>query len=109
MAGGLESMTNSPYLLPKARAGYRMGHGEVIDHMFYDGLQSPFDGELMGFFGERTAKHYKFSRTDQDAFAAESVRRSLAVSQKTAEAELDTFHNNQDASALDEPAAHKFF
>ena len=79
VAGGLESMTNSPYLLPKARAGYRMGHGEIIDHMFYDGLQSPFDGELMGTFGERTAKHYRFSRADQDAFAAESVRRSLAA------------------------------
>jgi len=79
VAGGLESMTNSPYLLPKARGGYRMGHGAVIDHMFYDGLQSPFDGELMGAFGERTAKHYQFSRADQDAFAAESVRRSLAA------------------------------
>jgi acetyl-CoA C-acetyltransferase len=79
VAGGLESMTNSPYLLPKARGGYRMGHGEVLDHMFYDGLQSPFDGELMGYFGERTAKHYQFSRADQDAFAAESVRRSLAA------------------------------
>ncbi len=48
LAGGLESMTNAPYLLPKARGGYRMGHGEILDHMFYDGLQSPFDGQLMG-------------------------------------------------------------
>src|SRR6202035_3625898 len=79
VAGGLESMTNSPYLLPKARSGYRMGHGEVLDHMFYDGLQSPFDGQLMGYIGERTAKHYQCSRADQDAFAAESVRRSLAA------------------------------
>jgi acetyl-CoA C-acetyltransferase len=79
VAGGLESMTNSPYLLPKARGGYRMGHGAVLDHMFYDGLQSPFDGELMGHFAERTAKHYQFSRAEQDAFAAESVRRSLAA------------------------------
>jgi acetyl-CoA C-acetyltransferase len=79
VAGGLESMTNSPYLLPKARGGYRMGHGEVIDHMFYDGLQSPFDGQLMGCFGDRTASRYQFSRADQDAFAAESVRRSLAA------------------------------
>jgi acetyl-CoA C-acetyltransferase len=79
IAGGLESMTNSPYLLPKARAGYRMGHGEVLDHMFYDGLQSPFDGQLMGCFGDRTASHYGFSRADQDAFAAESVRRSLTA------------------------------
>jgi acetyl-CoA C-acetyltransferase len=79
IAGGLESMTNSPYLLPKARGGYRMGHGEVLDHMFFDGLQSPFDGQLMGCFGERTAKHYRFSRAEQDAFAAESVRRSHAA------------------------------
>ena len=77
LAGGLESMTNAPYLLPKARSGYRMGHGEVIDHMFYDGLQSPFDGKLMGCFADATASKYRFSRQDQDAFAAESVRRAL--------------------------------
>src|SRR5215510_1322416 len=77
LAGGLESMTNAPYLLPKARGGYRMGHGEVLDHMFYDGLQSPFDGQLMGCFAEATAKKYGFSRAEQDAFAAESVRRAL--------------------------------
>jgi acetyl-CoA C-acetyltransferase len=79
IAGGLESMTNSPYLLPKARGGYRMGHGEILDHMFYDGLQSPFDGQLMGSFAERTASRYEFGRADQDAFAAESVRRSLSA------------------------------
>ncbi|HEY4771864.1 MAG TPA: acetyl-CoA C-acyltransferase [Steroidobacteraceae bacterium] len=79
VAGGLESMTNAPYLLPKARSGYRMGHGQIIDHMFYDGLQSPFDGELMGHFAERTAGRYEFSRADQDAFATESVRRALAA------------------------------
>ena len=77
LAGGLESMTNAPYLLPKARGGYRMGHGEVLDHMFYDGLQSPFDGKLMGCFADATAAKYGFSRQDQDAFAAESVRRAL--------------------------------
>jgi acetyl-CoA C-acetyltransferase len=77
LAGGLESMTNAPYLLPKARGGYRMGHGEVLDHMFYDGLQSPFDGKLMGCFADATASKYHFSREDQDAFAAESVRRAL--------------------------------
>jgi acetyl-CoA C-acetyltransferase len=79
LAGGLESMTNAPYLLPKARAGYRMGHGEIIDHMFYDGLQSPWDGKLMGCFADSTAAKYGFSRADQDAFAAESVRRALAA------------------------------
>jgi acetyl-CoA C-acetyltransferase len=77
LAGGLESMTNAPYLLPKARGGYRMGHGEILDHMFYDGLQSPFDGKLMGCFADATASKYGFSRKDQDAFAAESVRRAL--------------------------------
>ncbi len=79
VAGGLESMTNAPYLLPKARSGYRMGHGEVLDHMFYDGLQSAWDGQMMGCFAENTAGRYQFSRADQDAFAAESVRRALAA------------------------------
>src|SRR5215813_528441 len=60
LAGGLESMSNAPYLLPKARSGYRMGHGEVLDHMFYDGLQSPFDGKAMGCFADATAVRYKF-------------------------------------------------
>jgi acetyl-CoA C-acetyltransferase len=77
LAGGLESMSNAPYLLPKARTGYRMGHGEVLDHMFYDGLQSPWDGKLMGCFADATAAKYQFSRAQQDAFAAESVRRAL--------------------------------
>lgn len=77
LAGGLESMSNAPYLLPKARTGYRMGHGEVLDHMFYDGLQSPFDGQLMGCFAENTADKYKFTRAEQDAFATESVKRAL--------------------------------
>ncbi|HEY6124714.1 MAG TPA: acetyl-CoA C-acyltransferase [Steroidobacteraceae bacterium] len=77
VAGGLESMTNAPYLLPKARGGMRMGHGEVLDHMFYDGLQSPFDGQLMGVFAENTAQKYGFSRADQDAFATESTQRAL--------------------------------
>ncbi len=79
VAGGLESMSNAPYFLPKARAGYRMGHGEILDHMFYDGLQSPWDGQLMGCFAENTAEKYKFTRAEQDAFATESVRRSLAA------------------------------
>jgi acetyl-CoA C-acetyltransferase len=77
LAGGLESMTNAPYLLPKARAGYRMGHGEILDHMLYDGLQSPFDGKAMGCFGDSTAAKYGFTRAAQDAYATESVRRAL--------------------------------
>jgi acetyl-CoA C-acetyltransferase len=79
VAGGLESMTNAPYLLPKARAGYRMGHQEVLDHMFFDGLQSPWDGQLMGCFAEATSGKYDFSRQAQDEFATESVRRAKAA------------------------------
>jgi len=79
LAGGIESMTNAPYLLPKARAGLRMGHSEILDHMFFDGLQSPFDGKMMGHFADATAAKYGFTREQQDAFAAESVRRALAA------------------------------
>jgi acetyl-CoA C-acetyltransferase len=77
LAGGFESMTNAPYLLPKARGGYRMGHGELFDHMFYDGLQSPYDGQLMGCFADATSRKYGFTRAEQDAFATESVQRAL--------------------------------
>ena len=77
LAGGLESMTNAPYLLPKARSGYRMGNGEIIDHMFHDGLTSPFDGKAMGCFADATAAKYNFTRAQQDAYAAESVRRAV--------------------------------
>jgi acetyl-CoA C-acetyltransferase len=81
LAGGLESMSNAPYLLPKARSGYRMGHGEVIDHMLKDGLQSPFDGKSMGCFADNTASKYGFTRAQQDAFATESVRRAMQALQ----------------------------
>ncbi|HEY1873585.1 MAG TPA: thiolase family protein [Steroidobacteraceae bacterium] len=81
LAGGLESMSNAPYLLPKARTGYRMGDGQVIDHMMKDGLQSPFDGKAMGCFADATASRYDFSRAQQDAFAAESVRRAMQALQ----------------------------
>src|SRR5215469_2295390 len=81
VAGGLESMSNAPYMLPKARTGYRMGHGEVIDHMLRDGLQSPFDGKSMGCFADSTASKYNFTRAQQDAFAAESVRRATVALQ----------------------------
>jgi acetyl-CoA C-acetyltransferase len=76
VAGGMESMTNAPYLLPKARAGYRLGHQQVLDGMFYDGLQSPWDGQLMGTFADTTAAKYGFTRAAQDAFALESVQRA---------------------------------
>lgn len=76
VSGGMESMTNAPYLMPKARGGYRMGHQEVLDHMFFDGLQNPYDGNMMGHFAEETAVKYAFTREDQDAFAIESVNRA---------------------------------
>ncbi|HZM35722.1 MAG TPA: acetyl-CoA C-acetyltransferase [Burkholderiales bacterium] len=77
VAGGMESMTNAPYLLPKARAGLRMGHGQVIDHMFYDGLEDAYDkGRLMGTFAEDCAAKYQFTREAQDAFAIQSLKRA---------------------------------
>jgi len=79
VAGGLESMSNAPYLLLKARSGYRMGNSEIFDHMFYDGLNSPFDGKPMGCFADATASKYSFTRQQQDAFAAESVRRAMSA------------------------------
>ncbi len=79
MAGGMESMSNAPYLMPGARAGLRMGHKEILDHMFFDGLQNPYDGNMMGHFAEETSKHYGFSRQDQDAFAIASVERARAA------------------------------
>ncbi|HLF32235.1 MAG TPA: acetyl-CoA C-acyltransferase [Xanthomonadales bacterium] len=77
VAGGMESMSNAPYLLPKARGGMRMGHGQVLDHMFWDALQSPFDQQMMGIFGEMCADKYQFSRAQQDAFAIASVERAM--------------------------------
>ena len=70
-------MTNAPYLLPKMRSGARLGHAEVKDHMFLDGLEDAFDkGRLMGTYAEDTAQHYQFTREAQDAFAVESLKRS---------------------------------
>ncbi len=89
VAGGMESMSNTPYLMPKARAGYRMGHQQVLDHMFFDGLQNPADGNMMGHFAEKTAHKYGFSRQDQDAFAIESVTRARSAASSGAfEAEI---------------------
>jgi acetyl-CoA C-acetyltransferase len=77
VAGGMESMTNAPYLLPKMRGGARLGHAEVKDHMFLDGLEDAYDkGRLMGTFAEDTAQHYQFTREAQDAFAAASLQRA---------------------------------
>jgi len=80
VAGGMESMSNAPYLLPKARAGYRMGHQVVADHMFLDGLEDAYDkGRLMGTFAEECAAKYGFTREAQDAFALASLSRALAA------------------------------
>ncbi len=77
VAGGMESMSNAPYLLPKARTGYRMGHQQVLDHMFYDGLEDAYDrGRLMGTFAEDCAEKYAFTRKEQDAFAINSLQRA---------------------------------
>jgi len=80
VAGGMESMSQAPYLLPKARGGYRMGHQQVIDHMFMDGLEDAYDkGRLMGTFAEECADKYAFTREAQDAFAQASLVRALAA------------------------------
>jgi acetyl-CoA C-acetyltransferase len=90
VAGGMENMSNAPYLLPKARAGYRMGHGQVIDHMFFDGLEDAYDkGRLMGSFAEECADTYGFTRIAQDEFAIESLKRAqLAIANGSFGAEI---------------------
>ena len=79
VAGGMESMTNAPYMLTKARAGYRLGHGELLDHMFLDGLQDAYEGQLMGNFADATAEKYGFSREEQDDFAIASLSKANAA------------------------------
>ena len=88
VAGGMESMTGAPYLLPKARGGYRMGHGKILDHMFCDGLQDPDDELMMGVYGERCAEKFNFSRAKQDAFAIESIQRALRAMEVEFEHEI---------------------
>ncbi|MEI8326496.1 MAG: acetyl-CoA C-acyltransferase [Betaproteobacteria bacterium] len=85
VAGGMESMTNAPYLLPKARAGYRIGHDRIFDHMMLDGLEDAYEpGRSMGTFGEDCADKYQFTREAQDAFAIASVQRAQAATQSGA-------------------------
>jgi len=88
VAGGMENMTRAPYLLQKARGGYRMGHGEVLDHMLTDGLQDPDDGLMMGVYGERCAEKYQFSRAQQDAFSTASIERALHAIETEFKAEI---------------------
>lgn len=92
VAGGMESMSNAPYLLPKARGGYRMGHGEILDHMYTDGLQDAYTGGLMGSFAESCASKYEFTRQAQDAYALESLRRAnAAIAEGKFKAEIAPF------------------
>jgi acetyl-CoA C-acetyltransferase len=79
VAGGMESMTNAPHLLMSGRTGIKYGSAEMLDHMAWDGLTNPYDRQPMGVFGEKCVQKYGFTREDQDAFAAESVRRALAA------------------------------
>ncbi len=79
IAGGMESMSNAPYLLPKARSGMRMGHGQVLDHMMLDGLENAYDGISMGCFAQETADETGFTREDMDAFAVRSLERANAA------------------------------
>ncbi|WP_171177460.1 acetyl-CoA C-acyltransferase [Ruegeria sp. HKCCD8929] len=85
IAGGMESMTNAPYLLPKMRGGARIGHGQVIDHMFLDGLEDAYDkGRLMGTFAEDCAESYQFTREEQDEYALQSLSNALAAQENGA-------------------------
>jgi acetyl-CoA C-acetyltransferase len=112
IAGGMESMTNAPYLLPKARGGFRLGHGEVKDHMFLDGLEDAYEGRLMGAYAEETARAYQFSREAQDAYATASLTRAkragedgsfapeiVPVAVKTRKGEVEIVQDEQPAKA----------
>ncbi len=92
VAGGMESMTQAPYMLDKARGGYRLGNGSVIDHMFYDGLTNPYDNQLMGNFAEVCASDYQFSRKQQDAFSASSITKAQSA--------IDTGAFNEEIAAV---------
>ena len=113
VAGGIESMSNTPYILPKVRAGLRMGHGEVKDHMFIDGLEDAYEpGRLMGTYAEDTAEAYQFTREQQDEFAIRSLRRAkkanedgtfkneiIPVQIKTRKGETEIFNDEQPFTA----------
>ncbi|MEQ8746053.1 acetyl-CoA C-acyltransferase [Pyruvatibacter sp.] len=116
VAGGMESMTNAPYLLPNARGGMRIGHGEIKDHMFLDGLEDAYDkGRAMGTFAEDTAEKYQFTREAQDAYAIESLRRAKTANEdgsfdgeiaplsiKTRKGEVTISHDEQPFTASPE-------
>ena len=106
VAGGMESMSGAPYLLPKARAGYRMGHGEIADHMFLDGLEAAYDrGKLMGCYAEDTATKYQFTREAQDDFAIESLgraRKAIEDGSFKAEVEPVTVKTRRDETVVEQ-------
>lgn len=110
VAGGMESMTNAPYLLGKARGGYRMGNGEIVDHMMWDGLTNPYDKQAMGVFGEECVAKYGFTREEQDAFAVASVERAMkaiaegAFAGEIASVKVATRKGEIEISADEEPA-----
>ncbi len=104
VAGGMESMSNAPYILNKARSGYRIGHGEMLDHMYIDGLQDAYTGGLMGAFAEQCADKYEFSREEQDAYALESLRRAnqaIADGRFNAEIEPVTVKSRKSETVVD--------
>ncbi len=106
VAGGMESMTNAPYLLPKMRGGARLGHAEVKDHMFLDGLEDAYDkGRLMGTFAEDCAQHYQFTREQQDAFAVESLKRAKTANEDGSFDERDRHGDGEDAQGHDRDRA----
>lgn len=104
IAGGMESMTHAPYLLPKARHGYRLGHNKVLDHMFYDGLENPFErGKLMGNYADDTAEKYGFDRAEVDAFAIASLERAQkAASEGWFQAEIVPVDTGREVVEQDE-------
>ncbi len=109
-AGGMESMSNAPYLLPKARGGYRMGHNQVMDHMFTDGLEDAYEkGTLMGSFAENCAEAYQFTREAQDEFAIESLTRAQratengAFSREVSPVSVTTRKNSFDVATDEQP------
>ena len=111
IAGGMESMTNAPYLLPKMRGGARLGHGQVVDHMFLDGLEDAYDkGRLMGTFAEDCAEAFQFTRAQQDAYAIASLTRALDAQQtgafegEIAPVEVKTRGGSVTVSADEQPA-----
>jgi len=119
VAGGMESMTNAPYILPKARGGLRLGHGEVKDHMFMDGLEDAYEGKLMGVYAEATAGAYQFTREAQDAYALTSLERAQTaqkdgafdaeiapVSVKTRTGEIEVRMDEQPGNARPDKIPH---